>query len=395
MKHPYICIAGKNNIAVDVLKYIYENYGKDNLCIVCNKTETGENSFQKSFRKYAQLVGIQEKSLEEVYEIPQLVFLSLEFDRIVKPELFMDARLYNIHFSLLPKYKGMYTSAHPILNGEKYSGVTLHYIDYGIDTGDIIDQERFEIENCDCRELYLKYIEYGTKVVIRNIDDIIWNKTIGIKQNNIESTYYSKSSISYNNIVIDINQTAYGIQKQINAFSFREYQLPKIFNKAVIDCRILDSKSELKPGTIICEGSYYSIIATVDYNIVLYYDRFDELMSACEKGDLDTVKEICVVRKHINAKDKNGWTPLIKATFFNNKEIVYYLLSIGADIHTKNRNGTNLLMYAKEAYLRTGDNGLFKLFINLNLSVKEKDYLNRDLISYINKQNITFEQLME
>ena len=174
MERPYVCVAGKNNIAVAVLKRIIAQYGKEKICVICNKTETGENGFQRSFRQYARLVGVMECQLEEIYEINNLVFLSLEFDQIIKPELFKDARLYNIHFSLLPKYKGMYTSTHPILNDEKYAGVTLHFIDAGIDTGDIIDQEQFEIGNSDCRELYMKYIEYGTAVVLRNIDNLIW-----------------------------------------------------------------------------------------------------------------------------------------------------------------------------------------------------------------------------
>ena len=57
---------------------------------------------------------------------------------IIKTKNFKSNKLFNLHFSLLPSYKGMHTSAFPILNGEKYSGVTIHKIDNGIDTGDII-----------------------------------------------------------------------------------------------------------------------------------------------------------------------------------------------------------------------------------------------------------------
>ena len=39
----------------------------------------------------------------------------------------------------------MYTSIWPIINGENYCGVTLHEIDSGIDTGDIIDQIKVKI----------------------------------------------------------------------------------------------------------------------------------------------------------------------------------------------------------------------------------------------------------
>ncbi len=396
MERPYICIAGKNNIAVDVLNYITEHYGKDNICIVCNKTETGENGFQRSFRKYAGMIGIPERRLEEVYDIENLVFLSLEFDRIVKPQLFEDARLYNIHFSLLPKYKGMYTSAHPILNGDKYSGVTLHYIDAGIDTGDIIDQEKFEIGDSDCRGLYLKYIEHGTAVVLRNIEDIIWNRTLATKQNGTDSTYYSRSSISYENVGIDLNQTAEGIQRQLRAYSFREYQVPEVFGKKIEDSKILTSRSSGKPGTILFQTEDSMVLNTVDYHIVLFFNKYDELMTACANGDLEIVKTICASGPRVvNEKDAHGWTPLIVGTYNNQIEIVKYLITVGADIHATNKNGTNLLMYAKEAYIKSGNSALFRLFTQMGLSVRKKDYMGRDLLSYIADENITLEELMK
>ena len=67
----------------------------------------------------------------------------------------------NFHFSLLPKYRGCHTNFYQILNGEKYSGVSLHKIDKGIDTGDIIDQVKFKVRLNDTAydnyKLLMKY----------------------------------------------------------------------------------------------------------------------------------------------------------------------------------------------------------------------------------------------
>ena len=62
-------------------------------------------------------------------------FLSLEFDQIIRPQKFADARLYNIHFSLYHIIGEMYTAVLPILYGETRSGVTLHRIDRGLIRG--------------------------------------------------------------------------------------------------------------------------------------------------------------------------------------------------------------------------------------------------------------------
>lgn len=166
-----------------------------------------------------------------------------------------------------------------------------------------------------------------------------------------------------------------------------------MFEKRIIDYRIMNSKALSKPGLELLRGEHYSIIRTIDYNMVLYFDRFDELMVACENGNIDRIKDICSVQKHINVQDKNGWSPLIKATYYNQITVVKYLILMGADIKVRNRNGTNLLMYAKEAYKRSRDNTLFKLFRDMGLSEKEKDYDGHDLIYYLQKDRISLDEL--
>jgi methionyl-tRNA formyltransferase len=68
----------------------------------------------------------------------------------------------------------MYTSAWPILNGEDETGVTLHEIDEGIDTGNIIDQISFPITEDDtARDLYFKYLKYGSMLIRIDVEMII------------------------------------------------------------------------------------------------------------------------------------------------------------------------------------------------------------------------------
>lgn len=51
----------------------------------------------------------------------------------------------NYHPSLLPKYRGGSAINWAVINGENETGVTVHYIDEGVDTGDIILQEKFPV----------------------------------------------------------------------------------------------------------------------------------------------------------------------------------------------------------------------------------------------------------
>lgn len=379
----YIIVAGKNNIAVDVLEYLITKNLNAKIGVICNKNETGVNSWQKSLRWFSQKWGIEEYSLDEIYNLEKVVFLSMEFDQIVRTDRFKNAKLYNIHFSLLPAYKGMYTSVLPILNGEKTVGVTFHSIDNGIDTGEIIAQTRFDIGEITSRELYLKYIKSGTQLVISNIDSILNNQVNSFPQSVNGSTYYSRKSIDFHNLSIDFYQTAQQVSRQIRAFTFREYQLMPFNNKRVVSARITPIRSKKKPGYIFFEDDMSAMVSTVDYNIILYFDRFEELIKSCTNGDYEKVQEICQIKEHINAKDNEGNTPLAVATYYNQIKIALRLISIGADIYSTNNVGENLLLCASKAYLRYHDKTLFKMYQQLGLSDFSVDYFGNDISCYI------------
>lgn len=271
-----VCIAGKNDIAINCTDWIIsEGYtSKENIRVCFNKTDLGDDTFQKSFKKYANKMGLLESNLEDLYDIENLTFISLEFDRIIKPENFNSNDLFNIHFSLLPKYRGMYTSAWPILNGDTHTGVTLHKIDAGIDTGNIIDQLEFPIsENDTARDLYFDYIKLG-EVLFKNNYKNIMSRAF-IEQVQSIGTYYSKSSIDYKNLTINLNKTAKEIRNQIRAFNFEEYQIPIIKNKPVYFSEILNKKSTKQVGEIVISNEVFIDIATKDYDLRLFFNKID------------------------------------------------------------------------------------------------------------------------
>jgi methionyl-tRNA formyltransferase len=262
----------------------------------------------------------------------------------------------------------MYTAALPILHDEKEVGVTFHKIDAGIDTGDIIAQKKFLLDEMTSRELYFQYIAYGTKLVTEHIEEVLAHKECATPQPASDSTYYSKKSIDYGHLSLELNQTARNIHNQLRAYNFREYQLPCLENgTALIGDRITNIRSREKPGTILMETQGAILMATIDYNILLYKDRFVELLDACKQGDDDKVCEICTVDAHINVQDDSGWSPLMVATIHNQKKIVKYLISKGADIQQINYCEETMLDLARKAYKKFGDDELVQLYERLGL----------------------------
>ncbi len=90
----------------------------------------------------------------------------------------------NYHPSLLPKYRGGSAIAWALIHGEKETGVTIHYIDDGVDTGDIVLQEAVAIGSDDTTaSLYFnKLYPLGVKLVPEAVRLIREGKALRIPQ---------------------------------------------------------------------------------------------------------------------------------------------------------------------------------------------------------------------
>ncbi len=94
---------------------------------------------------------------------PDLICLA-GYMRIINSEVIkkFNKRIVNIHPSLLPKYPGLHAIEQAYEAGELQTGVTTHFVDEGMDTGPIIKQASFSIENLELEEIFevLKPIEH-------------------------------------------------------------------------------------------------------------------------------------------------------------------------------------------------------------------------------------------
>ena len=301
-----ICIAGKNKIAIKALYFLIKNYNK-NIFFLPNVSDTGKDTWQPSFKKFAESAGVRLISESEIYENENLIFISLEYEKIINVNKFRSKHLFNIHFSLLPKYKGMYTSTIPILKGEKYTGVTLHKIDSGIDTGNIISQIKFKIKkNWNAQDLYERYLFYGYQIFKKNIKNIIKKKIKSLQQPIWNSSYFSKSYIDFKNINIDFNKTAFEIHNQFRGFTFRPFQMPSFAKCKIYKSKILRSRSRYKPGKIVYQNKKYFRVSSIDYDIILYKDHYPKFWNYLKKGNLKNLKKISKYIENLDEKNEYG-----------------------------------------------------------------------------------------
>ena len=97
----------------------------------------------------------------------------------------------NVHGGLLPEYRGGHVMQWALINGERETGVTLHYMDAGIDTGPIIAQQRFPIAATDDAAAVQNHLMAAGQTLLRaSWPDIATGAAPRVAQDEARARYY-------------------------------------------------------------------------------------------------------------------------------------------------------------------------------------------------------------
>ena len=102
----------------------------------------------------------EKKILEELNKNRMSLICLAGFMKILSKNFIkrFKGKILNIHPSLLPKFKGLNTHERAIINKEKYSGCTVHYVNSKLDSGKIIIQKRVKIKKNETPKTLAKKI---------------------------------------------------------------------------------------------------------------------------------------------------------------------------------------------------------------------------------------------
>ena len=253
-----VTICGKNRIGASGLAYavhvVAARWPETSLVAIPGPDDPLVDSWQPSMRQAAMRLQVPIVEMDSLYEIPDLVLISLEYSKIVRVAKFASKRLYNIHFSALPAYRGMYTSIWPILNGERQSGVTLHLMDAGADTGPLVAQRVFDLPHYwTSRQLYESYLNEGLELFRNNFESLVTGEPTLTVQDESKASYYFKNSFDFRKREIDLTGSAQVVNRFVRALAFPEYQLPTLNGRRVRNCRILPVTTQRSPGEVLLE----------------------------------------------------------------------------------------------------------------------------------------------
>jgi methionyl-tRNA formyltransferase len=202
-----------------------------------------------------------ENFIEELKNYNPDLFVIVAF-RILPPEVFKIPKFgsFNLHASLLPKYRGAAPIQWALINGEKETGVTTFSLEEKVDTGNVYIQEKIEIEeDDDFGTLHDKLSALGADVVLGTVDLLESGDFVLKEQTGNKVTYAPK--ITKEITEIDWNKNAEDIHNLVRALSpypgasfyyndrmFKIYKTKVLKNEELSHGKIQQSKEELIIG---------------------------------------------------------------------------------------------------------------------------------------------------
>lgn len=172
------------------------------------------------------------------YSPDYLVVVS--YGKFIPEDIVNEFVCINIHPSLLPKYRGPSPLQSALLNGDTETGVTTMLISMEMDAGDILLQEKTNIDiNEDYASLEKHLAEIGANLLLKTLKSDI--QKIRQKQNEAQATYCKK--IQKEDGLINWNKTPLEIHNQVRAIpSFTEVNKKRI---KILKTKFIDNKLEI------------------------------------------------------------------------------------------------------------------------------------------------------
>jgi len=203
---------------------------------------------------------------------PQLIVVAA-YGKIL-PEYILNYPKYgciNVHASLLPKLRGAAPINYAIIDGEEKTGVTIMYMEKGLDTGDMIDKVETKITDTDNVEtLHDRLAVMGGELLLKVIEDLEKGKATRTPQNHDEHTYahmIHKEDCKidfYNKTAIEVDRFVRGMCPFPGAFMTVDDTNYKVYSVNVSDKNSAPGKileANQKQGLVIaCKEGAVEII---------------------------------------------------------------------------------------------------------------------------------------
>lgn len=260
------------------------------ISFICARYESKDETL-KDLAKFYNIDYFKDKNVNSDKFISILkkyncdLFISMSFNQIFKSKIInlTKYKIINCHAGKLPFYRGRNVLNWVLINDEKDFGITVHYVDEGIDTGDIILQKTFQITDSDNYKTILKkaYLECAN-ILYEVVSMFKKGNVIAYKQKELAniSSYFSKRKEG--DEILNWNQTSREIFNFVRAIckpgpvarAFINLNEMKINKVELID-KVTNYDYEFKIGNVVDIANNSFIVKTKDNFINITEFEFD------------------------------------------------------------------------------------------------------------------------
>lgn len=280
MKDKKVVFMGTPKFSLNVLESLIENCNV--IAVVTQPDKEVGRKHEISFSpikkvaiknniKVLQPVKIKEE-YEDVTSLNPDIIITCAYGQIV-PLAILNCPKYgciNVHASLLPKLRGGAPIHKAIINGYDKTGITIMYMDKGMDTGDMIAKEEVKIEDNDTAEsLHDKLSAISVPLLMKTLPSIINGTNKREKQNDADATYaYNVSReeehVSFDKSSKDVYNQIRGLNSWPGAYAVLDDKNIKLWSSS-----ITNNKYDKTPGTIINLDKNGLCVATKDGSVLI------------------------------------------------------------------------------------------------------------------------------
>ena len=280
MKDLKVIFMGTPEFCVPILKALIENC---NVIAVVTQPDKKVGRHQEISYSPIKKVAIENnikvfqpiKIKEEYEEINLLnpdIIITCAYGQII-PEQILDKPKFgciNVHASLLPKLRGGAPIHKAIMYGYLKTGITIMYMDKGMDTGDMISKVEVDIDKNDTAEtLHDKLMKESVPLLIETLPSIISGTNKREKQQEDKVTY--AYNISRQEEHTDFNKSSLEVYNQIRSLNSwpGAYAILDDKNIKLWFCKITNNNFNLKPGTIVNVDKDGIEVVTKDSSVLI------------------------------------------------------------------------------------------------------------------------------
>lgn len=268
-------IIGNDNITLQCAEIVLGN-GHKLFGLISSSEKIKNWCTSNTVHYFHDISQFREKAKLEPFDF----LFSIVNERLLSEEILTLPRYFciNYHDSPLPKYAGLYSTSHAILNNENQHAISWHIMEKSFDSGDILQQPFFQIDNSDTAlSLNLKCYEQALYTFRNLINQLATNSTKPTNQNLNNRSYFGLKDKPPNLGFILWNQPAENINRLCRALTFGHYinQLGSakisLGNDFFIptNYKLLTTSSNKEPGTIINVSEEIIQIATQTFDIAI------------------------------------------------------------------------------------------------------------------------------